>query len=149
MNCMDDEMIQKYMDGELTPAESEYFENHIELCKNCAEKTAYYKERKTKLLDAINLLAAPVTDLPERITLPNASKKKKVWITRLVPLMAAASVALFVIFLIQKNEALNGTLILHEPSFVWETDANKTVLEQELIITVISPDGRISEQIVE
>ena len=40
-------------------------------------------------------------------------------------------------------------MVVSESFFVGEIDANRTVAQQELTITVISPEGMISEHIVE
>ncbi len=149
MKCINDEIIQKYIDGEMKPQESALIEKHKETCRECADKVTHQLALKAKVVDAVNLLAGPLDNLPIMRPVTKPSKGKRVLLRRVIPLLAAASIMLFVVFLTQKDKTLKEKMVVSESFFVGEIDANRTVAQQELTITVISPEGMISEHIVE
>ena len=148
---MDEEIIQQYIDGELSPPKSEAIENHIATCKDCSDRIAEQETRKKLVVDALNILAEPVNDVTlEDISIPYPQKRKQSVLLRFIPLLAAASAILFiVVFFSQRKTPHNGTALLYDVPFAGEIDANKPIIDQELTITVISPDGRITKKVIE
>ncbi len=149
MKCINEEIIQKYIDGETQSQESALIEKHLEACRKCSNKVTHQRALKAKLIDAINLLADSADDLPIVRPAAKPSKGKGVLLRRVIPLLAAASVMLFVVFITQKDKTKEEKAIVSQPFFVGEIDANRTLTQQELTITVISPNGKMSEHIVE
>ena len=149
MKCISDEVIQQYIDGETQPQETSVVEKHIETCRECAARVSHQRALKAKLLEAINLLASPAAVSPELRSSTKPSKGKRVLLSRVVPLLAAASILLFVGLFFQKDKTIDENVSLTEASFAGEMDANRPVIQQELTITVISPKGGISEHIID
>lgn len=149
MKCIDEELIQKYIDGETDQQESDLIEKHIEACSECAERIAQQRALIAKVKGAIGLLTRSTDDVPEMEFQSVANKRKWLTVNKITTLLAAASVLLFVIFFTQKDKTTQEEILMSESYFVGEFDANRTATQQELTITVISPEGRVSEKIVE
>lgn len=149
MKCISDEVIQQYIDGETQPQETSVVEKHIETCRDCAARVSHQRALKTRFIGAINLLAGPAGGTPELKSSAKPSKGKRVLLSRVVPLLAAACILLLVGLFFQKDKAIDEKVSLTEASFAGELDANRPVHQQELTITVISPGGGMSEHIID
>ncbi len=146
MKCINHDLIQKYIDREASPAEIARVEEHITICEQCAAKLNHQSKLASEIRKLMNLDAAYVIETPVFIK-PRGDIRKPVYtIKRLAFEFSAACFVLVVIFFSQKNgpHLINGiTNII--PAFATEIDANRPVTQQQMVITIIDPEGNVSE----
>lgn len=148
MNCIHDDKIQKYIDGEATSAEVSYIENHIASCNKCVVKIENQRRLAADVKKAINLLAKDRIQIPKFEIPPNNNKKQLVTTRRLYYIIAAACIFLFVIIITQKKQIKNDDAFKIEIGSVMDVDANRTVSQLPLVISIIDSNGNISEYII-
>lgn len=145
MTCINNEIIQKYIDGEATPKEIVRIEKHIIKCEKCALKVVNLRDMANKIKTAINLLAEDTIVIPS-IAIPPALNKKRSFTTRrIIYTIAAACILLFIVVISQKKEPENQPVTTIEPGFALDIDANRPVSQQSLVITIIDSEGNVSE----
>jgi len=145
MSCINDDIIQKYIDGETNPGEITLVENHIATCKKCELKIENQRRLAVSVKKALNLLAKNSTEIPE-FTIPSRHiKKPSLTIKRFSDIIAAACILLFVIFITKKKEIKNDDEIIIEIGSVMDVDANRPVSQLPLVISIIDSKGNISE----
>ena len=148
MICINDDIIQKYIDGEASPKEVSLIENHIASCNNCVKRIENQRILSTSLKKAINLLSKDTIEVP-KFEIPSKNIKKH-FLTpkRLYYTIAAACVLLFVIVITQRKEIKKDDEIKIDIGSIMDVDANRTVSQLPLVISIIDSKGNISEYII-
>jgi hypothetical protein len=148
MICINDDIIQKYIDCEATPDEVSSIENHIASCNNCMIRIENQRRLSAYLKKAIALLSKDTIEVPQ-FEIPTKSIKKH-FLTprRLYYTIAAACVLLFVIVITQTKEIKNNDEIKIDIGSIMDVDANRTVSQLPLVISIIDSKGKISEYII-
>jgi len=148
MICINDDIIQKYIDGEASQKEVSLIENHIASCNNCVKRIENQRKLSASLKKAINLLSKDTIEVP-KFKIPSKSNKKH-YLTqkRLYYIIAAACILLFVIIITQKKEMKNDNEIIFEIGSVMDVDANRTVSQLPSFISIIDSKGTISEYFI-
>jgi len=149
MRCIDSDLIQKYIDEELTPEEVVLIEDHVKHCKACTAKISNQLKLATRMKDTINLLTEETVDIPE-FEIPQSRKKMHaITSRRLIYILAAACITILLLIIFQNKE----TVVENNEYFMQlvehEYDANRPVSEQKLIIEIIDPEGNLSEYYLE
>ena len=146
MKCIDEELIQKYIDVEATQKEVDLIENHIEICSVCADNiekqralTAFLKREINHLFEDDKTINIPEFVSPAAQVKPIRRKIKK-WIYS-----AAAACLLFVIIYIGflKEQKQEEYVLLFEIGT--EFDANQPISQQEMTITIIDINNNTVE----
>jgi hypothetical protein len=145
MNCIKDDVIQKYIDGETTLSEAFLVESHIATCKKCELKIENQRRLAISVKKALNLLAKNSAEIPELAIPSRHIKKPSLTIKRFSDIFAAACILLFVIFITKKKEMKNDDEIIMEIGSVIDVDANRPVSQLPLVISIIDSKGNISE----
>lgn len=146
MHCLNEEQIQQYFDNEYGVKEKETIGQHLEHCPMCREAIEYQRRRILELKQSLDLLVTQQPVIPEfrphAITYPRRKIAKKY----LLPLAVAASLLLIVLlrpFLLTDKLPANGQSVQFTVS--GELDANKPVTEYPMTITIVAPDGSVSQ----
>ena len=147
MKCIDDELIQKQIDGETDLQESARIKKHLENCSRCARKM----EEHSAFVEAIkreigNIGKQPII-IPEFIA-PSARKRRlNIKIRHYIYAASAACVAFLIVILrpAQNVEACSTPTIQLIYSFDGDFDSNRTVSQQEMTIIMIDANGKIVE----
>jgi predicted anti-sigma-YlaC factor YlaD len=148
MSCINDALIQKYVDGETNPEEVTLVENHISICKKCGLKIENQRKLAVSVKKAINLLAKDSIAIPE-FTFPAKNiKRHSLTIRRFSYIIAAACILLFVILITKKKEFKNEDEILLEAGSAMYVDANRPASELPLVISIIDVKGNITEYLI-
>ncbi len=148
MKCLDDELLQRFFDGECINEEAIEVKLHMSACQNCRHRYEALQTSINSIHQAFGMLCSDNIDIPP-MPLPKTARKR-ISLRRkfLVPLLAAASILLFIlIFSTKENNNITGEY-LSQSCFIGELDANKPVDQQELSFTIISPEGKVSEGVV-
>lgn len=148
MKCLDDELLQWFFDGECRQEEAIKVKLHLSQCLNCRRRYGALQTRVNSIHHAFEMLGSDTIDIPP-MPLPGPARKHiPMYPKYILPLLAAAGVLLFIIvFNTKENNNMPGEPVLHS-CFIGELDANKPVGQQELSFTVISPEGKVSEDVV-
>jgi len=148
MSCINNDIIQKYIDGEGTPKEVALIEKHIVNCEKCAVKVDYQKRLATGIKKAINLLAEDIVEIPKIVLSPSHIKKQFITGKRLIYYISAACILAFILFIIQKKEPESQNKITIVNSFEWDFDANRPVSQQPMVINIIDSEGNVTEYFI-
>jgi len=148
MICIHDDIIQKYIDGEATPNEVSFIENHIASCNKCVIRIENQRRLSTNVKKAINLLLKDTLEIPKFEISSKNIKKHSLTTKRLYYIIAAACILLFVIVITQKKEMKNDDEIKIEIGSVMDVDANRPVSQLHLVISIIDSKGNISEYFI-
>ena len=148
MICIHDDIIQKYIDGEATPNEVTLIQKHIASCNKCFIRIENQRRLSTHVKKAINLLSKDTIEVP-KFEIPSKNIKKH-FLTpkRLYYTIAAACVLSFVIVITQRKEIKNDNEIKIDVGSIMDVDANRTVSQLPLVISIIDSKGNISEYII-
>jgi len=148
MNCISDDIIQKYIDGEATPTEVSFVENHIASCNKCVLRIENQRRLSTNVKKAINLLAKDSIEIPEFAVPSRHIKKPSLMTKRFSYVIAAACILFFVFVIMKKNELKKQNEIIIEIGSVMDVDANRPVSDFPLVLNFIDAEGNISEYFI-
>jgi len=143
MKCIDNVLIQKFIDGETDSRETERIEKHLEGCAQCAcnieEHKAFTNFIKRALRQDIGVI------VPEFVKPVFRKRRLDLKIRHYIyAASAAAAVLLFLFLFSDRNELYPNTLHLIY-SFDGDFNSNRTVSQQEMTFIVTDVDGNIVE----
>jgi hypothetical protein len=146
MSCIKKDIIQKYIDRETSLAELTQVENHIAVCEKCAARADHQRRLAQGVRKTLNQLSEETIHIPSFVMPAEPVKKRLITIKRFIYLAAAVCIFLFIIIISQKKEPENhAEIILIEPGFAPEFDANRPVSQQQIVITIIDSKGNKTE----
>lgn len=139
MNCLDEGLIQAYIDNELLEPQISKVNRHFETCSKCQDHYLVLKEQKAHVIEAINLLVQP--SLVPKFTYmeqPKTRIKK-----HLSSWLSVSAACLFLILLLttyqtQKNEMQDVFLY---PSLGDQVDANLPLTQQDFTIMIVEGEA--------
>ena len=146
MSCINEEQIQQYLDDESGKEEKEAIRQHLETCLRCKGEL---EQQRLRILDVKQSLALLVTEqpvIPEFKPPVKMYRQRKIIAKYMLPLAVAASLLLIVLlrsFFESEKPAVNGQSAHFMVS--GELDANKPVTDYPMTITIVAPDGSISQ----
>lgn len=146
MNCMSEELIQKYIDGETSMNEMIYIEKHVAHCSSCADRIEEQRKMADHLKESIRQMEVEVNFIPP-IRVPDGKRQKhrmSFYKRYVYSLSAACILALVFIVPYYCNRSTGDETILVS-GFGNNFDSNLPISDNELIIEVIDPDGNITE----
>jgi predicted anti-sigma-YlaC factor YlaD len=146
MSCIKNEIVQKYIDGEASPDEVARVEYHIAGCETCAAKV----NSQRKLVSGIKKVMNPDREFnmetPAFDTNTFPPRKTVYTIKRLAYELSAACLLVITLIVSQnKLSNLKTEITTITPGFAEEIDANQPVTKQNMVITIIGPDGSVTE----
>ncbi|MFA5417312.1 MAG: zf-HC2 domain-containing protein [Bacteroidales bacterium] len=145
MNCISDELIQKYVDEETTLPEETLIQEHLLGCAACAYKLEIQKTLASGVKRALHLLENTEVEIPE-FKWPNQRKRIiNHKFKRVIYSVSAACILVLVFFVFQTQKESTETKAFFQYNFESEYDANRTISQQELIINVIDAEGKVTE----
>lgn len=145
MNCINSEIIQKYIDEEILPEESALIEEHISSCEKCAAVVKQKRQLSDGIIKAVNLLAKDKKEIPAFAAPVSCKKMLSAAMKKAVYYISAACILLFLLVILFKKDPGNNHQISIVHSIGPEVDANKPITKQEIIIYVIDENGRMTE----
>lgn len=153
MKCINEGIIQAYIDGELSNDEVVQVEQHIQTCSLCMSKLETQQSISKQLKMAINSMADNDINIPVFSQLKSMgswqnARRKKIVLT-VSSLLAAASIALLVFLFSPESAIQKQDHVSFYNSFDYEIDANQPLTQQAIIIHVIDVDGNHADFILE
>lgn len=152
MNCIKDELIQRYIDAEVDAGEREQIERHLAVCPTCAGLVDKQMQLALSLKNTMNELTADPFAVPPFVV---PAKKKPTFRSRQRKLIFALSAACLVAFIILLwNHNQNGRLTIDDEITIlgqtdWPVDANQPIGQQGLKINLIDPEGNVTEYVLQ
>jgi len=159
MNCINKDLIQKYLDGEIHPDEKVGIEMHLKECKLCSERLEQQQKRANiikSLLDDLadkDVVRSPISSIANnsKLLLKSSIHKpsdiyKTEWSRNKHLLYGLCGVCALVFFLLYplKNLFDKPQKVIQMQTMVREVDANRPFSDQETVISVIDPDGNVT-----
>ena len=144
MKCINEELIQRYIDSEADSDEIIYIEKHISLCPKCAKSIDEQRKLSVDIKNKINFPYSnkSLINIPEFTYNPNVNIKRRN-IKRYIYAASVACMFFLIFLLIPKKEQEKNIVFLY--NIAGEFDANKTISQQEMVLTIIDSDGNILE----
>ena len=145
MKCIDDEIIQKFIDGETDERETNRVSDHLATCSLCVRKVEAHRAFAETIKKEFGKMGKEPTVIPPFI-IPTVQKHKrsaKIWYA--ISAVAAACAIFAVFFLRHEREESsyqNKTLQM-QYGFDGDFDSNKTVSQQEMTIIIIDACGKV------
>ena len=147
MNCIDEQLLQKYIDCECTENEKTLVKQHLSECTVCAQKKAEIENLSAEIKLAINSLTIENIEIPAfKNTNPIAKGKN---LKLIIYSLSAACILAFVLFVVDKKIEFNQKEITIVQSIPREVDANRPASEQEFVIEVYDDKGNYKEYLIE
>lgn len=147
MNCIDEQLLQKYIDGECTDSEMTELKQHLAICPACTQNLDEREKLSVGIKRALHSLKA------EEIGIPVFKNRNKRLINRNVNLiiysLSAACILLFVVFIVGNEIQPNQKEITIVQSVPIEVDANRPASDQEFVIEVYDGKGQRIEYYIE
>jgi len=145
MNCITNELIQKYIDGETNLEEYVLVKDHLTNCEVCEKKLTVQQNRAIDIKKALNLLTENNIEIPPMILPLQVNRRRLVLKRKLIYALSAASVLLFFVMIFPTNRDLKQNEITMLQVFDEDYDANLPATQQKMIINVVDPSGRVNE----
>ena len=148
MSCINDGLIQKYVDGETNSSEQEYVETHLSACRKCSEKIENRRLLTTTIKKSLRLSAREEIIIPAFIPSSKQTGKNSRTLIRLSVFIPAASIILFMILFADRRK--NETMSVLEPNSgsSVDIDANRPVSQFPLVLYYIDDEGNTYEYAV-
>jgi hypothetical protein len=147
MNCIDDQLLQKYIDGECTENERAAVKLHLSVCLDCLQKHTEMEKLSAGIKGAINSLTIENIEIPAFTY--GAARPLNRNFKPILYSLAAASILLFVLLIVEKKNEPPQKIITIVQSVPAEVDANRPAGEQDLVIEVYDDKGQCSEYFIQ
>jgi len=151
MKCVDNELIQKYIDGETNVQETAHIEKHLADCPQCARNVEAQRAFAEAVKRGFGSVGKQPVVIPEFVA-PDIRKRKFNPKIRYYLYAASAACAGFLILFLHQGQEKTDLCPTPTPpsiqmiySFDGDFDSNKTVSQQEMKIIVIDANGKIVE----
>ncbi len=146
MKHLDNILIQKYIDGELTEKECQAVESHLEDCASCRQKADEQRKLSEKMKQSLEkMVPADIEIPPFSVKKEMVSKERAVHIAIISSLSAACAMALLLLIISFFNSRTKPIEPFYDYYTIDEYDANKPFSEQELALYEIK--SQLKEQL--
>jgi len=144
MDCIEEGLLQMYIDGAVSQAEQKQIEHHLETCEDCQLNYKNQKAVISDMMEAINFLAEPSEEQKE----DQKTNTRRLPMKSILYAITAASVLLigFAFFKNYNKTNINQPEIYYELD--WSVDANKPITDQEFIINMYNTEEILPEIII-
>jgi len=144
MKCIEDDIIQKYIDKEISVNEAMLIESHLATCSKCKQKYIEHKNLCNEMIQSLNEGFSQHIYIPP-FKYPKSTKRSlKSTYKKMVYAISAASIIAFAYFFLTNTNA-GSSEKMYVNSYDEIFDANKTISQQGIMITIIDPKGDIKE----
>jgi predicted anti-sigma-YlaC factor YlaD len=155
MNCIENHILQKYLDGEINPDEKIAVDKHLQECQFCMEKMERQRSRAHQIKSLLNYLADEKVVRPPLSSLVKGTRPIPEWTDQQPPVarypksliysVCAAAVLVLIFLFPFKSYFGQPQKVVYLQTEIQEVDANRPLSDQETVISVINPDGKVSD----
>lgn len=153
MNCIEKDLIQRYIDDEINSKEKIRIENHLKECKFCSEALEKQQNLSNKMknlfanLDNEEVARPPLPKMID-VTIPVIEtifpKRAWSWNKTVIYGIWSACAILFLLLYPLRNFLDKPDNVIHMQTIIKEVDANLPYTEQETVISITDKDGNVS-----
>jgi uncharacterized membrane protein YvbJ len=147
MSCIDEQLLQEYIDGECSVNEAKRIEQHLSACSECARQHGTMKRLAKEIKLAMNDLNRDQIEIPAFI--PSLKKSTPKPIKYIIYSLSAACIILFILFFVDKKYHSNQKETIIVQCITRDVDANRPATKQEFVIEVLDDKGKSSEYFIE
>ena len=145
MNCFNEEIIQEYIDNELSEELRDNFDNHLESCNECNTKFEQQLEIANFVKQEINSLYKEDIIIPNINAISgNSTIANKSIMRKLIYIVSAASIIFATFFYINYKQEPSSSDIEIFITNDYYYDANKGIMDQDIQIVIIDSDNEIT-----
>ena len=145
MRCLNRDIIQSYIDGEVTAKTVARIENHLATCGHCADEVNHHRKLAGRVKYALNLYAESSPEAIKGVMPTEQSKNRFLTTKKLICFAVAACILAFILVINRKKNTEFLPEITTMPGFATEIDANRPVSKQPLVIIIIDSEGNVTE----
>jgi hypothetical protein len=148
MKCLNDEEIQKYLDGELSEYSANEVGEHLNICMVCRKNFVTVREMKSQIFSLFDEITT--AEIP--IAVPTFHTHKQT--SGLRNIIAIATVAASILIFIGLGVNIKKKMVIQKQrensikaiyEFTHNTDPNKMLHEKQIIIVVTNSSGEVVE----
>jgi|GEM_PF-1403827 len=159
MNCIDKDILQRYLDGEMDSDQKVKVDKHLEECQLCRIQLELLQTRAVQIKKVLKSLSDKEAERPSLSSmidgkLPVFESKELQYknisgngwkpVTRLsYGIAVACAIILLFLYTPWKTPGKSNDVVQMQ-AVIQEVDANRPYSEQETVITVINPDGKVT-----
>lgn len=147
MNCIDEQLLQKYIDGECSDMETTEVQQHLSICLACTQSLAEMEKLSIEIKKALNSLTTEDVEIPIFKNRSTHSINRNV--NLLIYSLSAACILLFALFIVDNEIQKSQKEITIVQSVPVEVDANRPASDQEFVIEVYDGKGQRIEYYIE
>ncbi|MFA7043819.1 MAG: anti-sigma factor [Bacteroidales bacterium] len=159
MNCIDKDILQRYLDGEMDPDQKAQVDKHLKECQPCRIQLELLQTRAVHIKKALKNLSDKEVVIPplssmvdgkrsviesKELQHKNASGNGWKPVTRLFYGIAVACAIILLFLYTPWTKPEESQDVIQMQAVIQEVDANRPYSEQETVITVIDPDGKVT-----
>ncbi|MFB6317756.1 anti-sigma factor family protein [Saccharicrinis sp. FJH54] len=145
MKCLNEEQIQQYIDGEFSEQQIQQIKGHVSECDSCAEKVIHQKNIAIGIKQLLSRMPNSLNEVPEFQYSERSVKNYRPGFKRTLYIVSAAAVIIFVLLFTPNRSVKTDDEMLYLPIRNDMYDANRSIMQQDLTITIVDPEGNISQ----
>ena len=145
MKCISDELIQKYIDNEASQEEAAYINEHLLSCAVCRNAVEEQIKLAAEIRDTINLLSEGVVEIPVFNRRIKEKMKSRIMLRWNICAASVACILFIMIFMLkpEKDTPIDSATFFYNTEN--EFDANRSILQQDIVVKMIDSEGNTSE----
>jgi hypothetical protein len=145
MKCINNELIQRYIDRETNAQETESIEKHVASCSLCAQRIEEQRTWANHLKNKMNNWSNFPVVIPEFVAPAIPTRRFNIKIKHYIiyATSAAACILLLFLFFPVKETKANEFQVIY--CLDGEFDSNRPLSQQEMVIKIYDSNGRIVE----
>ncbi len=141
MRCINDELIQKFVDKEASAKEIYIVESHLSTCSKCSQKVEEKRCAAMRIKGLISSLNKNEIQVP--IFKEPVNQKKTLHIQLRKFAYVASAACLLTLFLVFYQKPKEEIQFLYSYDIESEYNANLPLSEQEMVIEIIDSEGKL------
>lgn len=135
MKHLDNSLIQRYIDNELSENEAKEINAHLKNCEFCRHEVEQQKEFSEKLKSSLDSIVSDEIPIPEFVLKRQHNQKKKTLkIAIISSLSTACAMILVLLIIIFSKPKTNCNEFIFDYYTIDDYDANKPFPEQDLAV---------------
>jgi hypothetical protein len=145
MKCINNYLIQKYIDGEATEKEVQLINNHLKKCASCISKLENRQILSKNVISATNKIIIKEIVTPKFLSPVNTLKKQWDIKKHIIIYIAAASILTGILVLYNHKINKHTPEIYSIQNTTEDVNANQPCSEQKITLKITDPQGNTTE----
>ena len=135
MKHLDNSLIQKYIDNELSKIEAKEINAHLKNCEFCRHEVKQQKEFSEKIKSSLDSLVSDVIPVPEFVLKSQLNQKRKTLKIAIISSLSTACAMILILLVIKFSKPkTNDNEFIFDYYTIGDYDANKPFPEQDLAV---------------